>query len=96
MEQNESDNRKKGIEKALFFNWTDHWFRTAVHWAILNEHLDALCALIAGGCSMTPCLPRQGKNKRTSALIESPLQMAERLYGKKPNKILVFCRKNSH
>ena len=48
------------------------------------------------GCSMNPSLPSPGKkNKRTSSLIESPLQLAERLYQDEGDdlsrNILQFC-----
>jgi len=68
-------------EYLKFCNWTDHWYRTPLHWAILNRHFEALIALVRNGCSMSPPLPRAGKkNKRTSSLIESPVELAECLH----------------
>ena len=60
----------------------DRWFRTPVHWAILNQRVDALQVLLDGGCSASPAKPKMSISVRqTSAAIESPLEMAVRLYG---------------
>lgn len=80
-----------------FFNWTDHWFRSPVHWAILNGHVDALRMLLANGCVLSPPMPGSQKtNRRTSALIESPQELAVRLYkdksGEAGNEILLTCQ----
>lgn len=61
-----------------FFNWMDRWFRTAVHWAVLNGRVEALSVLLELGCN--PCPPKPKVNKRSSAAIESPLELCDRLY----------------
>ena len=73
------------------FSWCyifypDIWFffvnTKPVHWAILNERIDALRILLDGGCSAFPPKPKTGVSKRTtSVIIESPLEMCTRLYG---------------
>lgn len=60
-------------------DWRDRWSRTPVHWAILNGRVDALKVLLDHGCSPTPVKPK--KNARTSAALETPLEMCHRLYG---------------
>jgi ankyrin repeat protein len=60
------------------FDWRDRWYRTPVHWAVLNQRIASLQILLDGGCSAFP--PQPKVNKRTSAKIESPLEMCERLY----------------
>ena len=53
-----------------------------MHWAVLNQRLEALQILIEGGCSAFPPKPKAGVSKRsTSVIIESPLEMCLRLYG---------------
>jgi ankyrin repeat protein len=62
-------------------------FETAgspVHWAILNGRLEALKVLLQHGCSAMP--PRPKRNNRSSAAVESPLEICERLYGVKAGK----------
>eukprot|EP00980_Cylindrotheca_fusiformis_P010512 scaffold2331_cov126-Cylindrotheca_fusiformis.AAC.2 len=61
-----------------FFNWRDHWMRTAVHWAVLNGHVGSLEILLELGCSATPVKPKV--NKSSSAAVESPMEMCIRLY----------------
>lgn len=63
-------------------DWRDRWSRTPVHWAILNGHVDALQILLENGCSPSPVLPK--KNARTSAALESPQDMCNRIYGESP------------
>ena len=58
--------------------YSDHWYRTPVHWAILNGHADALAVLLDLGCSPNPVTPRV--HKRSSVALESPLEMNERLH----------------
>ena len=66
------------------YDWHDRWYRTPVHWAILNKRVETLQVLLDGGCSATPSKPKQGVSKRsTNVLIESPLKMCQRLYGEK-------------
>jgi acyl-CoA synthetase (AMP-forming)/AMP-acid ligase II/ankyrin repeat protein len=66
-------NKQDGLE------WRDHWYRTPVHWAVLNQRVDALQALLEAGCRADPFKPKV--NKRCSFAIESPLEMCNRLYG---------------
>ena len=64
------------------YDWTDHWYRTPVHWAVLNGKAEALSVLLAGGCSAEPgMLSKKKCNHRTSAELESPLEVCERQYG---------------
>jgi hypothetical protein len=61
------------------FDWTDRWFRTPVHWAVLNGKIEALEILLGGGCSPNP--PKPKSNRQTSVAIESPIEICDRLYG---------------
>ncbi|KAL7494057.1 hypothetical protein ACHAWT_002825 [Skeletonema menzelii] len=64
------------------YDWHDRWYRTPVHWAILNQRVETLRVLLDGGCSASPPKPKQGVSKRsTSVLIETPREMCRRLYG---------------
>jgi hypothetical protein len=63
------------------YDWRDRWFRTPVHWAVLNGKVEALAILLDGGCSPDPPKPKASSNRQTSAAIESPLQICERMYG---------------
>lgn len=64
------------------YDWYDRWYRTPVHWAILNKRIETLRVLLDGGCSACPPKPKQGVSKRsTSVLIETPMEMCQRLYG---------------
>merc|ERR1712194_289124 len=36
------------------YDWLDRWFRTPVHWAVLNGRMLALRILLDGGCSAFP------------------------------------------
>jgi len=63
-------------------DWRDRWSRTPVHWAILNGKIDALRTLLDHGCSSTPVKPK--KNARTSAALETPQEMCDRIYGDTP------------
>jgi ankyrin repeat protein len=64
------------------FNWHDRWFRTPVHWAILNGHVEALNVLLDSGCNPNPNMPKASRsNRHTSADIETPLELCLRLYG---------------
>ena len=76
------------------FDWQDRWFRTPVHWAVLNGHVSALKLLLTQ-CSSTPPLPKKSQS-RSSVAIESPLEMCDRLYeahsekGKQIRQLLSF------
>jgi ankyrin repeat protein len=61
------------------FDWTDRWFRTPVHWAVLNGKVDALRILLDGGSNPNP--PKPKSNRQTSVAIESPIEICQRLYG---------------
>jgi acyl-CoA synthetase (AMP-forming)/AMP-acid ligase II/ankyrin repeat protein len=73
--------RKKGGR----YDWSDRWFRTPVHWAVLNGKVDALELLLDTGCDPEPSHPkeRSKSNRSTSAKVETPSEMCERLYGVK-------------
>ena len=64
------------------YDWQDRWFRTPVHWAVLNGNVEALEILLKGGCSPNPCQPKASiVNRKTSAAVESPMEICERIYG---------------
>ena len=64
------------------YDWQDRWFRTPVHWAVLNGNVEALGILLEGGCSPNPCQPKASVvNRKTSAAVESPLEICERIHG---------------
>ena len=64
------------------YDWQDRWFRTPVHWAVLNGNVEALAILLEGGCSPSPCRPKASVvSKKTSAALESPLEICERVHG---------------
>jgi len=65
--------RREGLD------WRDSWSRTAVHWSVLNGHVDCLAMLIRAGCSTDPFMPKC--SHRTSAAMESPIQMCLRVHG---------------
>jgi hypothetical protein len=61
--------------------WRDRWSRTAVHWAVLNGHVQCLKALLQLGASPSPPNARHGAHlKSTYLTIETPLQLARRRY----------------
>ena len=63
------------------YDWQDRWFRTAVTWAVLNGNVEALQILLDGGCSPDPCRPKEARaNRKTSAAVESPMEICERLH----------------
>ena len=55
---------------------------TPVHWAVLNSRPKALKILLDEGCCATPMKPKS--NNRSSAAVESPLEICDRLYGSEP------------
>ena len=64
------------------YDWQDRWFRTPVHWAVLNGNVEALAILLEGGCSPNPCRPKASVvSKKTSAALESPIEICERIHG---------------
>lgn len=64
-----------------YYHRYDRWFRTPVHWAVLNKRVDALRILLDGGCSASPAKPKSGVSKRsTNVIIETPKEMCMRLY----------------
>jgi len=83
---------KEGLEKGsirhvdakggeINFDWPDRWFRTPVHWAVLNGKADALEILLEAGCSADPPKPTMRRvNRQTSVAQESPVEICERLY----------------
>jgi len=64
------------------YDWQDRWFRTPVHWAVLNGNVEALGILLEGGCSPNPCRPKASVvNRKTSAAVESPIEICARVHG---------------
>lgn len=60
------------------FSFPDRWGRSPVHWAVLNGHIDALVLLLDLGANVAP---GKSKNARKSSIaIETPLEMARRLF----------------
>jgi hypothetical protein len=73
------------INPGKVFDWRDRWYRTPVHWAVLNQRISALRILLDGGCSAFPLKPKSGATKRTTSVqIETPLEICERLYCDSP------------
>jgi hypothetical protein len=66
---------------VAMLEWRDRWSRTAVHWAVLNGHVQCLKALLQSGASPSPPNARHGAHlKSTYLTIETPLQLAQRRY----------------
>lgn len=83
---NHHHHHSQDIKKGGTFDWRDRWFRTPVHWAILNGNLTALQILLEHGCHADPPKPKANiGNKSTNAAIETPLEMCNRLYGNNNN-----------
>jgi hypothetical protein len=76
---------QKRIPPTHFVNWYDRWYRTAVHWAVLNGRLEALQVLLEKGCSPKPSQPKG--NKYTSIATETPLEICDRLHGETPKGV---------
>ncbi len=94
LQQWESDDRIKANKAwgSSKFDWQDRWFRTPVHWAVLNGKVDAL-RLLLDHCSPTPPLPKNS-NQRSTIAVETPLEICERLYadsetGKHMKRLLI-------
>jgi acyl-coenzyme A synthetase/AMP-(fatty) acid ligase len=68
------------LKHAGSLEWRDRWYRTPVHWAILNGQFDALRVLLENGCSPSPVMPK--KNRSSSAALETPQEMCDRLYAR--------------
>ena len=72
------------------YDWQDRWFRTPVHWAVLNGNVEALAILLEGGCSPNPCRPKASVvSKKTSAALESPIEICDRIHGDTENGIAI-------
>lgn len=75
-------NETFSLETNISIGRYDRWFRTPVHWAVLNQRIDALGVLLYHGASASPAKPKSGVSKRsTNVIIETPLEMCSRLYG---------------
>jgi acyl-CoA synthetase (AMP-forming)/AMP-acid ligase II/ankyrin repeat protein len=66
--------------KAGKFDWMDRWYRTPVHWAVLNGRVGALDILLKAGFSAAPPTPSHKAKKQTSVEVETPLAICDRLY----------------
>ena len=60
-------------------DWMDSWFRTPVHWAVLNGKVRALQVLMEEGFDPDPRKPKK-PGRRTSVAIESPMEICTRVY----------------
>jgi acyl-CoA synthetase (AMP-forming)/AMP-acid ligase II/ankyrin repeat protein len=76
---------EKRIPPSHFVNWYDRWYRTPVHWAVLNGRTQALQVLLDKGCSPIPTQPKT--NKHSSLATETPLEICDRLYGGTPKGV---------
>jgi acyl-CoA synthetase (AMP-forming)/AMP-acid ligase II/ankyrin repeat protein len=64
----------------VIWNWRDRWMRTPVHWAVLNGHVPALRVLLLQADALPdPTMPPS--NRQSSAAVESPMELCQRLYG---------------
>ncbi len=66
----------------------DRWHRTPLHWAVANGHVAAVQALLAAGAAAHSAGVSTYKHERTTRLIqESPLALAVRLQGSRPELV---------
>ncbi|CAJ1351863.1 unnamed protein product [Effrenium voratum] len=71
----------QGGRKVL--EWSDRWARSAVHWAVLNGHPEALELLLAARANPRPkAITAHQMAKRTHLTQEQPLDLAQRVHGK--------------
>eukprot|EP00401_Gymnodinium_catenatum_P071160 CAMPEP_0117614074 /NCGR_PEP_ID=MMETSP0784-20121206/83829_1 /TAXON_ID=39447 /ORGANISM="" /LENGTH=165 /DNA_ID=CAMNT_0005417753 /DNA_START=12 /DNA_END=506 /DNA_ORIENTATION=+ len=65
-----------------FLAWSDRWARTAVHWATLNGHIEAVALLLEHNASPEPPqITDHQMGKRTHMTQETPLAIAKRIHG---------------
>jgi ankyrin repeat protein len=76
--EQDSTRNNLSMPPSHFINCYDRWFRTAVHWAILNGRVEALRILLDRGCHPAPTQPKT--NKYTSMANETPLEICRRMY----------------
>jgi ankyrin repeat protein len=78
--QREGNAPRPGKDKERTLELRDHWHRTALHWAVVNQQHECLALLIAAGASVNgvPLSPRKHA-KATSLPLETPLHSAARL-----------------
>jgi len=73
---------KGGEGTRGLLEWTDRWARSAVHWASLNGHAEALAVLLEYGANPAPRLITSHQMaKRTHLAQEQPLTLATRVHG---------------
>jgi hypothetical protein len=77
----EGDKRQRKQKHPPSLDERDRWHRTPVHWAVLNSHEGALRVLLDAGASRDPFWRGAKASKRTSAAIESPMDIAVRVHG---------------
>lgn len=74
----------------------DRWNRAPVHWAVLNDHIEALETLLVLGAAKMPYDEkhldklRNVQGRSTHLPLETPAQMAERLYGQDSPKCVLL------
>lgn len=69
--------KNKPISK---YDWPDRWFRTPIHWCIMNLHEQSLQMLLAYGLHPCPPLPKQSLiDRTTNGIVESPIQLCKRM-----------------
>jgi acyl-CoA synthetase (AMP-forming)/AMP-acid ligase II len=89
--------------KGGALDWLDKWYRSPVHWAVLNGRVEALSILLQEGFSPNPPHPSNKSAKRgTSIKVESPLEICERVYthddpiGLKIKNLLLSRQRDDH
>lgn len=77
-------------------DWKDRWYRTPVHWAVLNGHVETLAILLETGCSAHP--PKLKAIKHSSVALETPVEICERLYAstEKGQQIMELLNRRDH
>ncbi|CAK9054981.1 unnamed protein product [Durusdinium trenchii] len=72
----------RNTEARKLLEWSDRWARTAVHWAALNGHVEALKLLLEFKANAAPKpITEHQMAKRTHLTQEQPLELAQRVHG---------------
>eukprot|EP00617_Octactis_speculum_P015172 CAMPEP_0185761748 /NCGR_PEP_ID=MMETSP1174-20130828/20682_1 /TAXON_ID=35687 /ORGANISM="Dictyocha speculum, Strain CCMP1381" /LENGTH=504 /DNA_ID=CAMNT_0028443111 /DNA_START=413 /DNA_END=1927 /DNA_ORIENTATION=- len=67
-----------GKDRAV--DWRDRWHRTALHWAVLNGHLNAVELIVRAGATVGVSMRQNAHRKSTHLRYETPLEIAERCF----------------